>query len=120
LGDRFRIRHAVALGTPIAGAGLLAVLLLPEEALAVEFGDGLRSGFGGIGLADVRWLVVMGLLLACSLTGSALAWREGLRDAVQRTRRGGALRGRVARQCRVAGAGRRPDPDRALLPARSR
>jgi uncharacterized membrane protein YbhN (UPF0104 family) len=79
LGDHFRIRHAVALSLPIAGLCLLALLLLPEEALAAEFRNGLRSGLGGIGLADVRWLVVTGLLLAGSLTGSALAWRAALR-----------------------------------------
>ncbi len=80
MASHFRIRHAVALGLPIAGLCLLLLLLLlPEEALAAEFRDGMRSGLGGIADADARWLVVTGLLLACSLTGSALAWRAALR-----------------------------------------
>jgi uncharacterized membrane protein YbhN (UPF0104 family) len=78
LGDHFRIRHAAALGLPIAGLCLLLLLLLPEEALAADLRDGLRSGLGGIAAADMRWLVVTGLLLAASLTGSALAWRAAL------------------------------------------
>lgn len=83
MGDRFRIRHGIALGLPIAGLCLLAVLLLPEEALAADVRNGLRSGLrsglGGIALADMRWLAVTALLLAGSLTGSALAWRAALR-----------------------------------------
>jgi uncharacterized membrane protein YbhN (UPF0104 family) len=107
LGDTFRIRHAVAIGLPIAGLALLAVLLLPEEALAVEFRDGIRSGLGGIGLADTRWLVVTGLLFACSLTGSALAWRAALRAC-------GAPCGRVDAVARFAVG----SLANALLPAR--
>ena len=79
MGDHLRIRHAAALGLSFAGLCLLAVLLLPEEALAAEVRRGLRSGFDGIALADGRWLVVTGLLLAGALTGSALAWRAALR-----------------------------------------
>jgi uncharacterized membrane protein YbhN (UPF0104 family) len=79
LGVRFRIRHAAALGSALVVLCLLAVLLLPEEALAAQFRDGLRDGIGGIAEADPVWLVATGLLLACSLTGSALAWRAALR-----------------------------------------
>ena len=61
-----RIRHAAALMLPIAGFCLLLLLLLPEQALAASLRDGLRNGLGGIAAADMRWLVVTGVLLACS------------------------------------------------------
>jgi uncharacterized membrane protein YbhN (UPF0104 family) len=81
LRSRFRIRHAAALALTFAGAFAL-VLLLPEQALAVELRDGLRDGVRdglvGIAAADSRWLVVTGVLLAASLAGSALAWRAAL------------------------------------------
>ena len=77
---RLRIHPAAALGLPIACLGLLLLLLLlPEAALAAELRDGLRSGLGGVAAADREWLVGTGLLLALSLTGSALAWRAALR-----------------------------------------
>ena len=79
MGAHFRIRHAAVLALPIAGLCLLMLLLLPEEALAVELRDGLRHGLGGIAAADGRWLVVTGVLIAGSLAGSALAWRAALR-----------------------------------------
>jgi uncharacterized membrane protein YbhN (UPF0104 family) len=78
LRGHIRIRHAAALMLPIAGLCLLLLLLLPEQALAASLRDGLRNGLGGIAAADMRWLVVTGVLLACSLTGSALAWRAAL------------------------------------------
>jgi uncharacterized membrane protein YbhN (UPF0104 family) len=79
VGAPFRIRHVAALVPPIAGLCLLLLLLLPEEALAAELRDGLRNGLGGIAAADARWLVATGVLLACSLAGSALAWGAALR-----------------------------------------
>ena len=74
----FRLRHAAALALTFAVAFAL-LLMLPEQALAVELRDGFRDGLVGIAAADPVWLVVTGLLLAASLAGSALAWRAALR-----------------------------------------
>jgi uncharacterized membrane protein YbhN (UPF0104 family) len=78
LGAHIRIRHAAALGLSIAGVCLVVLLVLPEQALAAELRNGLRHGLGRIAVADMRWLVMTGVLLASSLTGSALAWRAAL------------------------------------------
>jgi uncharacterized membrane protein YbhN (UPF0104 family) len=77
LGSPIRIHHVAALSLPVAFLFLL--LLLPEEALAGRVSDGVRTGLDGIGAADGRWLILTGLLLALSLSGSALAWRGALR-----------------------------------------
>jgi len=79
MGSRLRIHHAAAAALPVAGLCLLLLLLLPEEALAAGIRNGLRDGIDGIGAADPRWLTATGLLLAGSLSGSALAWRAALR-----------------------------------------
>lgn len=78
LGELTRIRPAAA-ALLFTAATMCLLLLLPEEALAAQFRDGVRSGLGGLRAADGRWLVVVGALLACSLSGSALAWRAALR-----------------------------------------
>ncbi len=78
MGSHIRIRHVAALMLPIVG--LFAVLLLlPEEAFAAGFRNGLRDGLVGIAEADARWLAVTGVLMAASIAGSALAWRAVLR-----------------------------------------
>ena len=79
MGERFRIHHAAAFAVPVVGL-LLLLLLLPEEALAAELRHGLRVGLGGVAEADPAWLGVTALLLALSLSGSALAWRAALRS----------------------------------------
>jgi hypothetical protein len=78
LGSQVRIHHVAALGLLLAGLSLV-LLVLPSEALAAELRDGLRDGLLGVAAADMRWLTATGLLLAASLTGSALAWRAALR-----------------------------------------
>jgi len=78
MGSQVRIRHVAALIVPVAGA-VVAVLLLPEEALAAELRSGLRTGLVGVAAADPRWLAATSALLAASLAGSALAWRAALR-----------------------------------------
>jgi uncharacterized membrane protein YbhN (UPF0104 family) len=78
LGSLIRIRPAAGLLLFVAATACL-LLLLPEQALAAHVRDGVRSGIGGLGDADPLWLVVVGTLLACSLSGSALAWRASLR-----------------------------------------
>lgn len=81
---RSRVHTHHAAGVLLVFAAALSLLLvLPEEALAAHVRDGVRdgvrTGIDGIGAADLRWLVVAGALLACSLSGSALAWRAALR-----------------------------------------
>ena len=77
--SRLRIQHLAAFALTIAGAGVLALLLLPETALAAGIRDGLRDGLGGVTAGDPRGLVASGLLLFTSLSASALAWRAALR-----------------------------------------
>lgn len=79
MGSRLRIQHLAAFALTVAGAGVLALLLLPETALAAGIRDGLRDGLGGVTAGDPRGLVASGLLLFTSLSASALAWRAALR-----------------------------------------
>lgn len=74
MGSQVRIRHVAALGLLLAALSLV-VLVVPTDALAAEIRDGLL----GVAAADMRWLAATVLLLAASLTGSALAWRAALR-----------------------------------------
>jgi uncharacterized membrane protein YbhN (UPF0104 family) len=78
MGSQVRIRHVAALIVPVAGV-VVAVLLLPEEALAAELRSGFRTGLVGVAAADPRWLAVTSALLAASLACSALGWRAALR-----------------------------------------
>ena len=74
MGSQVRIRHVAALGLLLVGLSLV-VLVVPTDALAAE----LRDGLLGVAAADMRWLAATVLLLAASLTGTALAWRAALR-----------------------------------------
>ncbi len=78
MGSHVRIHYVAAFVLPVLGLFSL-LLLLPEQALAAELRDGLRDGLHGVAAAEPSWLALTGLLLAASISGSALSWRAALR-----------------------------------------
>ncbi len=124
LASHFRIRHAVALGLPIAG---LCLLLLRSAASRGGAGGGVprrdaqRAGWDrGRGCALARRHGSAARLLADGERARLARRPTGVRDALRPRRRSGEVWGRVARERCPAGKGRGRDQDRALLEARAR